>query len=170
MKFTQRVQQLPPYLFVEISRRIAAKRAEGKRVVSFGIGDPDLATPDPVLEELKQAAHHRPNHRYPETEGLPQFRQAVAAWYDSRFGVELDPATEALSLIGAKEGIGHIALGLLEPGDIALQPDPGYPVYNVGTLFAGAEPYWLPMTEENSWLPDLDAIRTTWHGRRRYSG
>ena len=81
MKFTQRVQQLPPYLFVEISRRIAAKRAEGKRVVTFGIGDPDLATPDPVLEELKEAAHHRPNHRYPETEGLPEFREAVAAWY-----------------------------------------------------------------------------------------
>ncbi len=158
MKFTQRVQQLPPYLFVEISRRIAAKRAEGKRVVTFGIGDPDLATPDPVLEELKEASHRRPNHRYPETEGLPEFRQAVAGWYSDRFGVELDPGKEVMSLIGAKEGIGHIALGLLEPGDIALQPDPAYPVYNVGTLFSGAEPYWLPLTEESGWLPDLDAI------------
>jgi len=158
MKFTQRVQQLSPYLFVEISRRIAAKKAEGKRVVSFGIGDPDLATPDPILERLAEASHDRPNHRYPETEGLPEFREAVAGWYEKRFGVGLDAKTEVLSLIGAKEGIGHIALGLLEPGDVALQPDPSYPVYNVGTLFAGAEPYWMPLNEEGGWLPDLDAI------------
>ena len=158
MRLSKRVEQLPPYLFVEISRRIAAKRAEGRRVVTFGIGDPDLPTPDPVLARLAEAARDRPNHRYPETEGLPEFRSAVTGWYARRFGVSLDPATEVMSLIGAKEGIGHIALGLLDPGDIALQPDPGYPVYNVGTLFAGAEPYWMPLTEENGWLPDLDAI------------
>ena len=115
MKFSQRVQLLPPYLFVEISRRIATKKAEGKRVVSFGIGDPDLATPDQVLDRLAEASHDRSNHRYPETEGLPEFREAVAGWYATRFGVELDPKTEVLSLIGAKEGIGHIALGLLDP-------------------------------------------------------
>ncbi len=158
MRLANRVQQLPPYLFVEISRKIAAKRAEGKRVVSFGIGDPDVPTPTPVLERLAEASRDLPNHRYPETEGLPEFRRAVADWYGSRFGAALDPATEVMSLIGAKEGIGHIALGLLDPGDIALQPDPGYPVYNVGTLFAGAEPHWMPLLEENGWLPDLDAI------------
>ncbi len=158
MRLANRVQQLPPYLFVEISRKIAAKRAEGKRVVSFGIGDPDVPTPTPVLERLAEASRDLPNHRYPETEGLPEFRRAVADWYGRRFGAALDPATEVMSLIGAKEGIGHIALGLLDPGDIALQPDPGYPVYNVGTLFAGAEPHWMPLLEENGWLPDLDAI------------
>ncbi|MCL0028820.1 LL-diaminopimelate aminotransferase [Dehalococcoidia bacterium] len=158
MRFASRVEKVPPYLFVEISRKIAQKRAQGIHVISFGIGDPDLATPDNVVRRLSQTSTDIPNHRYPETEGLPEFRRAVANWYLKRFGVTLDPEKEVLSLIGAKEGIGHASLCFIEPGDLALVPDPGYPVYSVGTLFAGGACHWMPLTEENGWLPDLDAI------------
>tara|TARA_Y100000310_G_scaffold275281_1_gene291759 strand:+ start:443 stop:1606 length:1164 start_codon:yes stop_codon:yes gene_type:complete len=158
MKFASRVEKIPPYLFVEISRKIAQKKAEGIEVISFGIGDPDLPTSDPVVERLRQTAGDGPNHRYPETEGLPEFRSAVAAWYNRRFGISVDPVKEVISLIGAKEGIGHAALCFIEPGDIALVPDPGYPVYSVGTWFAGGECHWMPLREENGWLPDLEAI------------
>jgi LL-diaminopimelate aminotransferase len=158
MRPSQRLAKVPPYLFVEISRKIAEKRAKGIRVISFGIGDPDLATPNNVVEKLRQTALDRPNHRYPETDGLPAFRQAVARWYQRRFGISLNPDREVLPLIGAKEGIGHAALCFIDPGDIALVPDPGYPVYSVGTWFAGGECHWLPLKEENGWLPDLDAI------------
>ena len=158
MKRAKRIDQVPEYLFVQISRKIAEKRARGIEVISFGIGDPDLPTPQPILDELSAASEDAATHRYPESEGLPEFREAVADWYGVRFGVNLDPETEALSLIGAKEGIGHLPLAVLDPGDTALVPDPGYPVYSVGTLFAGAESYMLPLTEENGWLPDLDAI------------
>ena len=158
MRIAKRVAQLPPYLFVEISRRIAEKRAQGKPVITFGIGDPDIATPQSILDRLAEAAQKRRNHRYPETEGLPEFRGAVADWYRRRFDVDLDPATEVLSLIGAKEGIGHMPLGIVDPGDTVLQPDPAYPAYNAGTLFAGGVPYWVPLREEEGWLPDLDAI------------
>ena len=158
MKFAGRVSQVPPYLFVQISRKIAEKRAQGIQVISFGIGDPDIPTPENVMEALRTASLEPQNHRYPETDGLPEFREAVADWYDRRFGVSLAPETEVLSLIGAKEGIGHAALCFVEPGDVALVPDPGYPVYSVGTLFAGGESYRMPLLEENGWLPDLDAI------------
>ena len=158
MKFASRVEKIPPYLFVEISRKIAQKKAEGIEVISFGIGDPDLPTPDPVVDRLRQTAGDVPNHRYPETEGLPEFRSAVASWYNRRFGVSVDPGKEIISLIGAKEGIGHAAMCFIEPGDIALVPDPGYPVYSVGTWFAGGECHWMPLREENGWLPDLEAI------------
>ncbi len=158
MKRAKRIDQVPEYLFVQISRKIAEKRARGIEVISFGIGDPDLPTPRPILDELKAASEDAATHRYPESEGLPEFREAVTDWYGRRFGVDLDPETEALSLIGAKEGIGHLPLAVLDPGDTALAPDPGYPVYSVGTLFAGAESHMLPLTEENGWLPDLDAI------------
>ena len=158
MRVASRVENVPPYLFVEISRKIAQKRAEGIDVISFGIGDPDLATPDNVIGRLKQTSTDAPNHRYPETEGLPEFRVAVADWYRQRFGVSLDSDKEVLALIGAKEGIGHAALCFIDPGDIALVPDPGYPVYSVGTMFAGGECHWMPLTEQNGWLPDLEAI------------
>ena len=158
MRFASRVEKIPPYLFVEISRKIAQKRREGIEVISFGIGDPDLETPAPVIQKLREASGDLPNHRYPESEGLPEFRKATADWYQRRFGVSLDPETEVISLIGAKEGIGHAALCFIEPGDIALVPDPGYPVYSVGTWFAGGECYWMPLKEENGWLPDLEAI------------
>ncbi len=160
MKFARRIEQLPPYLFVEISRKIAQKRAEGIDVVTFAIGDPDIPTPSHILDRLQEASQDPPNHRYPESEGLPELRKAVAQWYEERFGVTLDPDKEILPLIGAKEGIGHAALCFIDPGDVALVPDPGYPVYSVGTMFAGGECHWMPLVEENQWLPDLKAIRS----------
>lgn len=158
MKFASRMDRVPPYLFVEISRKIAEKKAQGIDVISFGIGDPDIPTPASVVDKLRDTALDTPNHRYPETDGLPEFRQAVADWYQRRFGITVRPDEETLPLIGAKEGIGHAALCFIEPGDIALVPDPGYPVYSVGTWFAGGECHWMPLLEENGWLPDLDAI------------
>ena len=158
MKFASRLDQVPPYLFVEISRKIAEKKAQGVEVISFGIGDPDIPTPDHVIERLRETALDPPNHRYPETDGLPEFRRAAADWYQRRFGISVDADKEVLPLIGAKEGIGHAALCFLDPGDVALVPDPGYPVYSVGTWFAGGECHWLPLLQENGWLPDLDAI------------
>jgi LL-diaminopimelate aminotransferase len=158
MKFSSRLGKLAPYPFVEISRIIAQKRAAGADVVTFGIGDPDIPTPQPIINRLLQASQSPPNHRYPETDGLPELRRAIAYWYDKRFGVKLDPDKEVLPLIGAKEGIGHVAFCFLDPGDLALVPDPAYPVYGVGTMFAGAESYIMPLREENGWLPELDAI------------
>ena len=158
MKLARRLDKIPPYLFVEISRKIAAKKAQGIEVISFGIGDPDIPTPPHVVERLRETALDAPNHRYPESDGLPEFRQAAADWYQRRFGISLDADKEVLSLIGAKEGIGHAALCFLDPGDVALVPDPGYPVYSVGTWFAGGECHWMPLLEENGWLPDLEAI------------
>jgi LL-diaminopimelate aminotransferase len=158
MRLARRIEQLPAYLFAEISRKIAEKRAQGVDVISFGIGDPDLPTPEHILDSMIEAARDPANHRYPESEGLPELHEAIARWYDRRFGVTLDPAKEVLPLIGSKEGIGHIALCFIDPGDVALVPDPGYPVYSVGTLLAGGEPYFLPLTEENEFLPDLDAV------------
>ena len=158
MQFSERMNRVPPYLFVQISRKIAEKKAQGIEVISFGIGDPDIPTPDYVVDALGDASHDPPNHRYPESEGLPEFREGVADWYLRRFGVELDPEKEVISLIGAKEGIGHVAFCFLDGGDVALVPDPGYPVYAMGTLFAGGQSYMLPLTSENDWLPDLDSI------------
>ena len=158
MKLARRVEQLPPYLFARISELIAAKRAEGVDVISFGIGDPDIPTPGYILDSLKQASDVAANHRYPETEGLPEFREAVARWYQRRHGVTLDPAREVVSLIGSKEGIGHFPLVLIDPGDVALMTDPGYPVYEIGTMFCGGEAVKVPLTEEDGWLPRLDDI------------
>ncbi len=158
MKFSSRLDKLSPYPFVEISRIIAEKRAAGADVVTFGIGDPDIPTPAPIIDRLLRASQDPPNHRYPETDGLPELRRAIASWYEKRFSVQLDPDTEVLPLIGAKEGIGHVALCFLDPGDLALIPDPAYPVYGVGTMFAGAESHIMPLYEKNGWLPELGAI------------
>ncbi len=158
MNFSTRLGKLAPYPFVEISRIIAEKRAAGADVVTFGIGDPDIPTPQPIIDRLLSASQHPPNHRYPETDGLPEMRRAIAYWYEQRFGVGLDPDKEVLPLIGAKEGIGHVAFCFLDPGDLALVPDPAYPVYGVGTMFAGAESYIMPLREEQGWQPDLSAI------------
>ncbi len=158
MKMSRRVESLPPYLFVEISKKIAEKKARGEDVVSFGIGDPDIPTPAHIIDRLCRAAQDPVNHRYPESEGLPELRQAIASWYKQRFGVSLDPDKEVLPLIGAKEGIAHIALCFIDPGDVALVPDPGYPVYAVGTTLASGEPYYMPLTEKNNFLPDLNSI------------
>jgi LL-diaminopimelate aminotransferase len=158
MKLAKRVEALPPYLFAEISKKIAAKRAEGVDIVTFGIGDPDLPTPRHILDALHEAAEEPVNHRYPESEGLPELRQSISDWYERRFEVKFDPQKETLPLIGSKEGIGHIALCFIDPGDIALVPDPGYPVYEVGTMFAGGTSYKLDCTRESGWKPDFDKI------------
>ena len=167
MRFSERMDRVPPYLFVQISRKIAEKKAQGIEVISFGIGDPDIPTPDYVIDALGEASHDAPNHRYPESEGLPEFREGVAEWYHRRFGVKLDSEKEVISLVGAKEGIGHVAFCFLDAGDVALVPDPGYPVYAMGTLFAGGESHMLPLTDENDWLPDLDSIPDDVAGRAK---
>ncbi len=158
MRFAKRIQELSPYLFAEISRKIAEKRAQGVDVISFGVGDPDLPTPAHIVDALVQAARDPANHRYPETDGLPELRRAIARWYEQRFGVSLDPDREVLPVIGSKEGIGHVALCFIDAGDLALVPDPSYPVYARGTYLAGGDCYFLPLTEENDFLPDLDAV------------
>jgi LL-diaminopimelate aminotransferase len=158
MQLAKRLDKLPPYLFVEINRKIAEKRTNGVDIINFAVGDPDLPTPPHIIEYLCQAAHDPVNHRYPETTGLPELRQAIAEWYEKRFGVVLDSNKEVLPLIGSKEGIGHIALVFIGPEDIALVPDPGYPPFSMGTILAGGEPYFMPLREENNFLPDFDAI------------
>ena len=157
MQLANRLDQLPPYLFLEISRKIAEKRSQGADVVSFGIGDPDIPTPPHILDALKRTSDDPPNHRYPESDGLPQMRQSIGNWYARRFGTELSDK-EIVPLIGAKEGIGHMALCVIDPGDVALIPDPAYPVYAVGTMFAGGTSHLMPLSEERGWLPDLSAI------------
>ncbi len=158
MRTAKRIDKLPPYLFLDISRKIAEKQATGEDVISLAIGDPDIPTPRHVIERLCQAAQDPANHRYPESDGLPDFRRAIAEWYEKRFSVIFDPDKEVLPLIGAKEGVGHIALCFIDPGDTALVPDPAYPVFSIGTMFAGGSSYFMPLTEENDFLPDLDII------------
>ena len=158
MQIAKRLERLPPYLFVEINQKIAELRARGEDIISFAIGDPDLPTPSHIIEYMCQAAHDPANHGYPETAGLTELRQAIAEWYERRFGVILDPDSEVLPLIGSKEGIGHMALCFIEPGDVALVPDPGYPPFSIGTILAGGEPYFMPLREENNFLPDFEAI------------
>ena len=158
MELAKRLNRLPPYLFVEINQKVAELEAKGRDIINFGIGDPDLPTPSHIIEKLCQAAHDPVNHRYPETGGLFELRQAIAEWYQSRFGVTLNPAKEVLPLVGSKEGIGHMALCFIEPGDLALVPDPGYPPFSMGTILAGGETYLMPLKEENDFLPDFEAI------------
>jgi LL-diaminopimelate aminotransferase len=158
MRFAKRIEQLPPYLFAEISRKIAAKRAEGADIVSFAVGDPDMPTPPHVIDALVEAARDPANHRYPESEGLPELRRAIAEWYERRFGLSFDPETEVLPVIGSKEGIGHVPLCFIDPGDVALVPDPGYPVYSIATMFAGGHCHFLPLLEENDFLPYFSAV------------
>lgn len=157
-KVADRLSKLPPYLFAELDRMKREAKARGMDIISLGIGDPDMPTPPNIVEKLKAAAADPANHQYPSYEGLLEFRVAVTQWYEKRFGVKLDPETEALSLIGSKEGIGHVALAFVEPGDTALIPDPAYPVYQAGTIFAGGQPVYMPLTEENGFLPDLNRI------------
>jgi len=158
MRIAKRVEGLPPYLFAELDKRVAAKRAEGADVISLGVGDPDLPTPAHVVEALREAALDPATHRYPSYYGMPELRQAIADYYERRFGVTLDPETEVLPLIGSKEGIAHIATAFVDPGDRALVADPGYPVYGIGTILAGGEPVSLPLTAERRFLPDYDSV------------
>lgn len=154
----QRLSKLPPYLFAEIDRLKQDAIRRGMDIINLGIGDPDLPTPPHIVARMQEAAADPRHHQYPSYEGMLSFRQAVADWYSKRFGVTLDPQTEVLSLIGSKEGIGHIPLAFVDPGDVVLVPDPGYPVYQAGTVFADGVPYFMPLTRERSFLPDLDAI------------
>ncbi len=153
-----RLQQLPPYLFAEIDKAKRAAKAAGQPIIDFGVGDPDLPTPPHIIKRLAEAANDPANHRYALDQGLPELRQAIAQWYRERHHVELDPQTEILPLIGSKEGIAHAPLALANPGDVVLIPEPGYPPYRSGTLFAGAEPVLMPLLEENGFLPDLGGI------------
>jgi LL-diaminopimelate aminotransferase len=157
----KRIDQIPPYLFAEIDKKKEEMRRKGTDVIDLGIGDPDLPTPKPIIERLKEAADNPRNHRYPSYEGMIEFRTAVAEWYERRFGIKLNPVTEVLSLIGSKEGIAHIPLAFVNPEDIVLVPSPGYPVYRVSTLFAGGIPYFLPLRKENGFLPILSKIPPT---------
>lgn len=154
----ERVKNLPPYLFAAIDRMKQEAISKGVDLIDLSIGDPDIPTPEHIVERMKKAVEDSENHRYPSYEGLLRFREAVADWYKKRFKVVLDPEAEVLSLIGSKEGIGHIPLAFVNPGDIVLVPSPCYPVYPIGTLFAGGRPYFLALKKENSFLPDLKSI------------
>ena len=156
----QRLSRIPPYLFAEIDRKVQEKKRSGVDVISLGIGDPDLPTPGRIVNVLQEAAADPDNHRYPSYFGLAELRSAIAGWYRERFGVTLDPQTEILPTLGSKDGISHVPLALVDPGDVVLAPDPGYTVYVTGAIMAGAEPYAMPLTAANHWLPDLDAIPT----------
>ncbi len=153
-----RVKQLPPYLFVEIDRKIREVREKGMDVIKLGIGDPDSSTPEYIMERMVQEVRDPKNHSYPPDEGLHEFKEAVAQYYRERHNVKLDPGAEVLPLIGSKEGIAHVHFAFVNPGDINLVPDPGYPVYGIGTLFAGGESYRMPLREENDYFPALEEI------------
>ncbi|WP_258359396.1 LL-diaminopimelate aminotransferase [Moorella sulfitireducens (nom. illeg.)] len=158
MQEARRIRELPPYLFARIEKKIEEARERGVDIISLGIGDPDMPTPGHVIEKLVEQAHNPENHRYPTSEGMLSFRRAVADWYRRLYDVDLDPRREVVTLIGSKEGIAHISFCYVDPGDINLVPDPGYPVYHIGTLLAGGESYFMPLTAANGFLPDLQEI------------
>jgi LL-diaminopimelate aminotransferase len=158
MKFARRLELVPPYLFAELERKIEEKANAGIDVISLGIGDPDLPTPPAVVEEMQREVARAETHRYPSNRGLQAFREAVAGFYSDRFGVDIEPDTEVIPVLGGKEGVAHIALACLEPGDVCLSPEPGYPPYTSGPLFAGAELHYLALREELGFTPDLEGI------------
>lgn len=157
MKHAKRLDQVPAYLFAELEQKIADKRRQGIDVISLGIGDPDLPTPDVVVEEMQQQVARPETHRYPSNRGLDPFREAAAGFYAERFGVELDPEREIIPALGGKEAVAHVAFSVLDPGDVCLAPEPGYPPYTSGPVFAGARVEYLPLRAERGFLPDLDA-------------
>ncbi|HUG89002.1 MAG TPA: LL-diaminopimelate aminotransferase [Actinomycetota bacterium] len=165
MRTASRLERLPPYMFAELDRRIEEKRAAGVDVISLGVGDPDTPTPDHVVEALREAAADPATHRYPSYFGMPELRRAIAAHYRERFEVDLDPDAEIQPLIGSKEGLAHLPIAFVDPGDETLVPDPGYPVYASSTTLAGGTPVGFPLSAERAFLPDLDAMRVT--GRTR---
>ena len=156
--YAKRIESLPPYLFAEIDKRKREVEKKGVDIIDLGIGDPDLPTPPHIVEAACNAAKDPSNHRYPSYEGMLSFREAVAAWYKQTKHVTVDPEDEVLTLIGSKEGIAHSPFAFLDPGDIALVPDPAYPVYNNATVLADATPYSVPLTEEHEFKPDLESI------------
>ena len=158
MRTAKRIEKLPPYLFAEIDRKVAEAKARGADIISFGVGDPDLPTPQHVVDALAEAARDSATHRYPSYTGMPEFRRAIADWYKKRFDVTLDADEQVQPLVGSKEGIFHLPVAFIDPGDVALIPDPGYPVYETGTILAHGEPVLLPLTAENDFKPDLNSI------------
>jgi LL-diaminopimelate aminotransferase len=154
----QRLQKLPPYLFAEIDKKKKAAIAAGRDVINLGVGDPDHATPTPIIRSLQQHAENPAFHQYALDQGAPELRRTIAGFCRSRYGLDLDPDTEILPLIGSKEGLAHFPLAALDPGDVALVPDPCYPVYRSSSLFAGAEPYTMPLRPDLDFRPDLAAI------------
>ncbi len=160
MRPSERLARIPPYLFAELERKVAAKRAAGVDVISLGIGDPDMPTYAPIVAAAQGAVADPGTHRYPSNRGRPEFRAAMCDFYERRFGVTLDPDTQVMAAIGAKECIFNLSLAFLDPGDLALAADPGYPVYTGGPILAGAEPAIMPLLPERGFAPDLDAIDT----------
>ncbi len=158
IQVAKRIAELPPYLFARIDELKAEQRAKGVDLIDLGIGDPDLPTPHHIVEAMQSAAADPAHHRYPSYVGMLDYRRAAAEFYRRRFGVKLDPAGEVVALIGSKEGIAHFPVALVDPGDVVLVPDPGYPVYATGTRFSGGEVHYLPLRRENGFLPDLDAV------------
>lgn len=158
MRKSKRLDLIPPYLFVKIEEKKAELVNSGTDVIDFGIGDPDLPTPSHIFKKMHEELETKESSNYPTSKGEPLFRKAVAGWYKKRFNVDLDPNKEICSLIGSKEGLAHLPLAFIDHGDVALVPDPAYPVYKISTMLAGGEPYILPLTEKNDFLPDLDAI------------
>jgi LL-diaminopimelate aminotransferase len=158
VELAKRVKNLPPYLFAEIDRMKQQALSKGVDLIDLSVGDPDLPTPKHIIKRMKRAVNSPEHHQYPSYAGMLSFRKAVAGWYKKRFRVSLNPETEVLSLIGSKEGIGHIPLAFINPGDVALVPSPGYPVYPVATLFAGGKNHVMPLLENNGYLPDLKNI------------
>jgi LL-diaminopimelate aminotransferase len=154
-ELTDRLQQLPPYVFAKIDKIKQEEIRKGKKLISLGIGDPDLPTPDFIVDRLAAAARKPSNQKYPSYWGLPAFRKAIAQWFEKRFGVALNPDSEVLPLIGSKEGIAHVPLAFVNPGEGVLVPDPGYPVYAAATLFAGGKPLTFSLREKNGFLPDF---------------
>ena len=158
IKPAARLGLLPPYLFAELDRLKKEVQQRGVDVISLGIGDPDLPTPAHIVARLQAAASDPVNHRYPDYEGLERFRAAASGWYRRRFEVRLDPAREVCALLGSKEGIANFPTAVVDPGDIVLIPDPGYPVYYSGCVFNGGEPYFMRLSKQNAFVPDLAAI------------
>jgi LL-diaminopimelate aminotransferase len=157
VRFAKRLGAVPPYLFAELERKLSEAEAAGIDVISLGIGDPDLPTPPEIIDALAESAHDPRTHQYPTNHGTDEFRAAAAGFYRDRFGVELDPRTEVIPVLGGKEGVGHIALACLDPGETCLAPDPGYPPYTSGPVFAGATVHYLPLREDNGFLPELES-------------
>ena len=158
IKWANRINELPPYLFAEIDAKIEELTKQGRDIIDLGVGDPDLPTPKNIIQALERAANDPANHRYPSYVGMLGFREAAADWMKARFGVEVEPQSEVLALIGSKEGVAHIPMAFIDPGDVVLVPDPGYPVYPVSTTFAGGVPWLMPIRKENGFLPDFSEI------------
>jgi LL-diaminopimelate aminotransferase len=156
--YSDRINRLPPYLFATIDEAKAKIIAKGVDVIDLGVGDPDQPTPAHIVESMCQAVRDPSTHQYPSYTGLLEFRKAAAQWCKQTRGLDIDPVSETLTLIGSKEGVAHVPLAFINPGDVVLCPDPGYPVYKIGTQFAGGKEHIMPLLEENGFLPDLEAI------------